>query len=80
MKNIFYEVDKHAFFILSKAFEKERLTFKEIQEIILGLKHNLKQNPIPLTLEQLQKLEELGVIRKLTKQEYEDMRDGVKRL
>lgn len=64
MQNIFYKVSPRAFFLLSKAFKKERLTFQEIQGIIFKLKENLRTQPIPITAEQLNNLESMGVIEK----------------
>ena len=80
MENIFYKVNERAFFLLSKAFQKERLDFKEIQEIILGLKDKLNKQPIPMTSDMLKELEGMGVIQEISKEEFEDLRDGVKRL
>lgn len=64
MENIFYKVSPKAFFLLSKAFKKERLTYNEIQLIIFNLKKKLGTQPIPITAEQLKDLEDMGVIEK----------------
>lgn len=71
MENIFYKVDSKAFFLLSKALKKERPTFRDIQEILLGLKAKLKNQPIPMTAEQLKQLEDMGIICEISKEEFE---------